>query len=64
MTSAEPGLCGRCKSSRKLTSGRGSVFWRCSEHDRNAQLPKYPPLPVLHCRFFRVSDVQTQNDDR
>ncbi len=63
MTSTEPGLCKRCTQSRRLTSGRGSVFWRCSEHDRNAQRPKYPPLPVLHCPFFRAAAPKTTPND-
>lgn len=53
MASADPGLCKRCAASRSLKSGRGSVFWRCSEHDQNPTLPKYPPLPVLRCPLFR-----------
>ncbi|MCA9659502.1 MAG: hypothetical protein KC486_14240 [Myxococcales bacterium] len=49
----DPGLCRRCAAGRSITSGRGSVFWRCAEHDRDPRLPKYPPLPVRRCPFFR-----------
>jgi len=52
-TSTHPGLCQRCVASRVLETGRGSVFWRCSEHDRDPRIPKYPPLPVLRCHLFR-----------
>jgi hypothetical protein len=47
------GLCVRCVSARKITSGKGSVFWMCQAPG----LPKYPPLPVLRCSAFVAAAV-------
>ncbi|MCA9637180.1 MAG: hypothetical protein KC420_14230 [Myxococcales bacterium] len=58
MRVVDPGLCGRCAESRPLVSGRGSTFWRCGVHDRDPRVPKYPPLPVRRCPFFRAGDPE------
>ena len=50
--SVDPGLCAGCRHARRLESGRGSVFWRCAEHDRDPRWSKYPRLPVLRCERF------------
>jgi hypothetical protein len=48
----DPGLCQRCAAGRPITSGRGSVFWRCAVHDQDPHWPKYPRLPVLRCARY------------
>jgi hypothetical protein len=48
----DPGLCARCAHAQRIDSARGSVFWRCREHDRDPAWPKYPPLPVRRCARF------------
>jgi len=51
------GLCERCQNAHRITSGKGSVFWRCREHDRDPSWRKYPQLPVLDCsRFIESTD--------
>lgn len=47
------GLCARCTNARKITSGKGSVFWMCQAPG----LPKYPPLPVIRCAAFVASAI-------
>ena len=47
-----PGLCARCTRARLIRNERGSRFWLCEAHKTNPDLPKYPPLPVLHCPEF------------
>lgn len=47
-----PGLCARCQHARRIVSGKGSEFWRCSLSERVAGWPKYPRLPVLRCRGY------------
>ena len=59
--SLDPGLCRGCANAQVVTSGRGSSFWRCREHDRDPAWPKYPPLPVL--RLFiqrRIAQLEGQ----
>ena len=34
----DPGLCRGCVHGRSITSGRGSTFWRCEEHDRDPRV--------------------------
>ena len=51
-----PGLCAGCRHGRKIESARGSVFWRCAEHDRDPAWPKYPRLPVRSCVRFAAGE--------
>jgi hypothetical protein len=45
------GLCASCRFVRRVTSARGSEFWRCTRADAAPQeFAKYPRLPVLSCR--------------
>lgn len=46
------GLCGACRHSRAVTSGKGSVFWMCERSFADPRYRKYPPLPVLQCPGF------------
>ena len=50
------GLCERCRNAHRIESGRGSVFWRCRESERDPRWPKYPRLPVLECVRFCDAD--------
>lgn len=45
----DAGLCDRCVYSKRIESGRGSVFRLCLMHERDAQFAKYPRLPVVRC---------------
>ena len=45
----EPGLCGRCRHARIVTSGRGSRFWLCGLSRVDPRYPRYPALPVVRC---------------
>jgi hypothetical protein len=44
------GLCASCVHVRRVTSDRGSVFYRCGYAAVDVTFPKYPRLPVWHCR--------------
>jgi len=46
------GLCATCAHGQRVTSARGSTFWRCGLSERDARFPKYPRLPVLACEGF------------
>jgi hypothetical protein len=37
---------------RRIESDRGSTFYRCELSATDPKFPKYPRLPVLHCRGF------------
>ena len=43
------GLCAICAHARRVTSGRGAVFWLCGRSAADPAFPKYPRLPVLRC---------------
>lgn len=46
------GQCVLCAHSRKLTSAKGSDFYRCEKAREDETLLAYPPLPVRDCRAF------------
>jgi hypothetical protein len=46
------GLCAACRHVRMLRSDRGSLFYQCQRSFADSAFPRYPPLPVLHCRGF------------
>lgn len=48
-----PGLCNTCAWVRKIENDRGSTFYHCGKSREDASFPKYPRLPVLHCRGFK-----------
>ena len=50
-----PGLCGRCRHARTITSRRGSMFWLCDRSGRDPDYPRYPRLPVVRCPGFEVA---------
>lgn len=43
------GLCADCVHADRVTSSRGSVFYRCRLSDVDPRFPRYPPLPVRVC---------------
>jgi hypothetical protein len=47
----EVGLCLQCRVARRVESGR-STFWQCGRARKDAAFPRYPQLPVRHCRGF------------
>ena len=49
------GLCGACAHARRITSARGSVFWRCARSATDPRFAKYPALPVRACAGFEAS---------
>lgn len=44
---AQGGLCTNCRWAEEVVSSKGSAFIRC----KHAAMPKYPPQPVLLCRY-------------
>jgi hypothetical protein len=48
-----PGLCASCEHLRLLASRR-SVFVRCGLAATDPRFPRYPPLPVVACRGYRL----------
>lgn len=55
------GLCERCRHAHRVTSSKGSTFWRCRVSERDPAWPKYPPLPVRACSRFEP-DPSPGND--
>jgi hypothetical protein len=47
-----PGLCGTCRHTRIVVSGKGSTFHFCELSRVNPDFRKYPPLPVLECSGY------------
>ena len=52
MEGAVVGLCAACAHARRVTSARGSTFWRCGLSETDPRFAKYPRLPVLRCDGF------------
>ncbi len=53
----DEGLCAQCAHRREIRSDRGGVFSMCLRSFREPEYPKYPPLPVLRCRGFELTDT-------
>ncbi|MBF9071212.1 hypothetical protein [Streptacidiphilus fuscans] len=49
---AEPGLCATCAHVHLNETRRGTAYLRCTRATWDAQLPRYPRLPVLTCPGF------------
>jgi hypothetical protein len=43
------GLCQNCLNAQVVSNRRGSKFYLCRLHEKEARFPKYPRLPVLAC---------------
>jgi hypothetical protein len=52
MDAPSPGLCEGCGNSKKVASGRGSVFYLCRLSERDPRFARYPRLPVLTCAGY------------
>jgi hypothetical protein len=52
----DPGLCGSCEHVQRVTSARGSTFYLCRLSFVDARFARYPPLPVLACSGFTISE--------
>jgi ADP-ribose pyrophosphatase len=46
---ARVGLCWDCRWARRVTSGRGALFFLCRRAEADPTYPKYPPLPRRRC---------------
>ena len=46
------GLCSDCRWARRVTSGRGALFFLCRRAETDAGYAKYPPLPRLVCAGY------------
>jgi ADP-ribose pyrophosphatase len=60
MTAADAariGLCWDCRWARRVTSGRGSIFFLCRRAEADASYPKYPPLPRWRCAGYEPAPV-------
>jgi len=51
------GLCVRCKHVVVVRSDRGSLFYQCQRSVYDADYPRYPVLPIRHCRGFDEAKV-------
>jgi hypothetical protein len=52
MATVDAGLCNDCQHAKRVTSARGSVFFLCGMHDRDARFAKYPRLPMVQCSAY------------
>ena len=56
------GLCGNCRYTRPLVSGKGSQFFYCTRAETDTGYTKYPPLPVTSCCGYEgVRERQTKH---
>lgn len=46
------GLCEVCQHCKHTRSARGSIFYMCLLHERDARFAKYPRLPVTMCSGY------------
>jgi ADP-ribose pyrophosphatase len=56
------GLCWDCRWARRVTSGRGSVFFLCRRAEADSTYPKYPPLPRWRCAGYEP-EAGTRGDE-
>jgi len=49
---------------RNMESDRGSVFYLCQRSATNPAFPKYPRLPVLHCRGYEPEESTHFGDSK
>jgi hypothetical protein len=52
LSATPPGLCGRCRHSRRIETRNGAVFHLCQRSASDPAYPRYPALPVLSCPGF------------
>jgi hypothetical protein len=58
------GLCWECRWARRVTSGRGSVFFLCRRAEADPRYPKYPPLPVRRCPGYEAEAAEPEETER
>jgi hypothetical protein len=56
MDRRQVGLCWDCRWARRVTSGRGAVFFLCRRAETEPAYPRYPRLPRLSCAGYEPSD--------
>jgi hypothetical protein len=61
-TDLEPGLCGACRQASLVVSLRGGRFLQCRRSFTDPDYPRYPRLPVHHCRGYEPSDEAPPED--
>jgi len=54
---ARAGLCGACRHARWIQNDRGSSFLRCGWSDIDPHFPKFPVLPVRHCKIAAMHTI-------
>jgi hypothetical protein len=53
----DPGLCAGCQHASVNATRRGTAYLRCTRASWDAQLPKYPRLPVTDCRGYAPEET-------
>ena len=48
------GLCADCQHVRLIKSDRGATFYLCQRSASDKSFPKYPRLPVIHCKGYEA----------
>lgn len=56
------GLCASCAHVNLITSDRGSRFYQCRRGLHDPAFPKYPVLPVRHCRGYEEKPPPSRSD--
>jgi hypothetical protein len=51
------GLCRDCRWTRRIETGRGSVFFLCRRAEGDPAYPRYPRLPRLRCAGHEPDDA-------
>ena len=54
----DPGLCGRCEHTQRVTSARGATFYLCRLSFVDSRFVRYPALPVLVCSGFEPASSE------
>ena len=47
---------------RQISNKRGSSFFLCRRAKNDPTFPRYPRLPVLHCRGFENRSTSTADE--
>ena len=56
----DAGLCATCRHTRIIRSDRGSVFYQCGLSFTDSSFRKYPTLPILVCRGYERSMIDSR----
>jgi len=52
------GLCAACLHATRLTSAKGSRFFRCDRSFGDPRYPRFPTLPTLACAGFETTGAE------